>query len=154
MIFCDTSAVAKLYFAEKESPVVRGRLESEEQDCIAEVIRVELHGAFHRQLREKMWTRDQFMTAIRQLTNDDLGGFWSWLPVENQVIEAAAKTYMILLETVFLQGADCLHLVKALHNGFTEIYTYAKNQTAVLWLWASGQFRRKPPPSIVAMSLR
>lgn len=130
MIFCDTSAVAKLYVAEKESPAIRLKLESEDQVYVSELVRAELLGVFHRQLREKVWTRDRFMTAIRQFTNDDLCGFWSWLPVESQVIEAAAKTYTTLPDTVFLRTADCIHLVTALHNGFTEIYTYDKNQTS------------------------
>ena len=77
MIFCDTSAIAKLYLAEKQSPAMRLKLEAEDQVFISELGRAELMGVFHRQLREKKWTRDQFMTAIRQFTNDDLGGFWS-----------------------------------------------------------------------------
>lgn len=58
MIFCDTSAVAKLYVAERESPAVRTLLESDDQVLVSELVRAELMAVFHRQLRERKWTRD------------------------------------------------------------------------------------------------
>ncbi len=130
MIFCDTSAVAKLYVTEKESAVVRARLETEDQVLVSELVRIEVLSVFHRQLREKQWTRDKFMTAVRQFTNDDIGGFWTWLPLDVTIIDAAAKTYTTLPDTVFLRTADCLHLVTALHHGVAEICTYDAHQTA------------------------
>ncbi|HOD46156.1 MAG TPA: type II toxin-antitoxin system VapC family toxin [Opitutaceae bacterium] len=130
MIFCDTSAVAKLYVAEKESPAMRALLESEDQVALSELVRAELMGVFHRQLREGRWTRAQFMVAVRQFSNDDLGGFWTWLPLDSTIIESAAKTYTTLPDQIFLRSADCLHLVTALHHSFTEIYTYDAHQTA------------------------
>jgi predicted nucleic acid-binding protein len=129
VIFCDTSAVAKLYIPEKDSVVVRAKLESEDQVFVSELARVELMGVFHRQLREKKWTQSQFQTAIRQFSNDDVGGFWTWLTLDPATLEAAAKTYTTLPDSVFLRSADCLHLMTALHHGFTEIYTYDRHQT-------------------------
>ncbi|MEI6051695.1 MAG: type II toxin-antitoxin system VapC family toxin [Opitutaceae bacterium] len=130
MIFCDTSAIAKLYVAEKESPAVRARLEAEDQVCISELARAELMSVFHRQLRDKKWTRDQFLIAVRQFTHDDIGGFWTWLPLDPTIVEAAAKTYTTLPDHVWLRSADCLHLVTAMHHGFAEILTYDVNQSA------------------------
>lgn len=130
MIFCDTSAIAKLYIPEKESPAMRALLESEDQVLISELARAELMGVFHRQLRERKWTRDRFMTVVRQFTNDDVGGFWTWLPLDSSIIESAAKTYTMLPDDVFLRSADCLHLVTAMHHRFAEIYTYDTRQTA------------------------
>jgi predicted nucleic acid-binding protein len=72
---------------------------------------------------------NKFMTAVRQFTNDDVGGFWTWLPLDSTIIESAAKTYTTLPDTVFLRSADCLHLVTAMHHGFTDIYTYDIRQT-------------------------
>lgn len=130
MLFCDTSALAKLYVSEKESPALRAKLESEDQVSLSELARVELMAVFHRQLREHKWTRKQFLTAVRQFTNDDIGGFWTWLALDSVIIDAAAKTYATLPEAVFLRSADCLHLVTAMHHGFAEIYTYDQHQTA------------------------
>jgi predicted nucleic acid-binding protein len=130
MIFCDTSAIAKFYVVEKETPALRARLEAEDQVCLSELVRAELMSVFHRQLREKKWTRDKFMIAVRQFTNDDIGGFWTWLPLDATIVEAAAKTYTSLPATAWLRTADCLHLVTAMHHGFTDIYTYDANQSA------------------------
>jgi predicted nucleic acid-binding protein len=130
MIFCDTSAVAKLYVAEKASRAMRLILEKEDQVFVSDLARTELFSVFHRQLREKVWPQDRFTTAVRQFANDDLGGFWTWLPLGREIIEAAATIYTTLPDTVFLRSADCLHLVTALHHGFAEVYTYDKHQTA------------------------
>ena len=130
MIFCRTSAIARLSIVERDSPAGRARLETEDQIFVSELVRAELMSVFHRQLREKKWTREKFTTAVRQFTNDDIGGFWTWLPLDGTIVEAAAKTYTTLPETVFLRTADCLHLVTARHNSFSEICTYDTNQTA------------------------
>jgi len=128
MILCDTSAIANV--VEKESPSMRARLESEDQVCVSELARTELMGVFHRQLREKTWERNKFLTAIRQFNHDDIAGFWTWLPLDSAVIKAAAQVYTTLPDSVFLRSADCLHLVTALRHNFAEIYTYDSRQSA------------------------
>lgn len=130
MIFCDTSAVAKLYVPERESGAVRLLLEAEDEVCLSELARTELMGVFHRRLREKKWTQADFRAAVRQLSQDDLGGYWTWLPLSSTITEAAAMTYATLPETVFLRSSDCLHLVTALHHNFAEIVTYDAHQAA------------------------
>ena len=124
MIFCDTSTIAKLYVPERESASVRRLVETEDEVCASELVRLELMGVFHRRLREGRWSRADFLAAIRQFSNDDIGGFWTWLPLDTPIIEAAAKTYTTLPDAVFLRSADCLHLITALHHNFTEIHTH------------------------------
>lgn len=139
MIFCDTSFVAKLYIVEQESLAVRALLEAEDQILVSALARAELMAVFHRQLREKKWTRGMFATAVRQFTSDDIAGFWTWLPLDTAIVEAAARTYLTLSEDVFLRTADCLHLVTALHHNCAEIYTYDARQSA-----AAAAFGLKP----------
>jgi hypothetical protein len=130
MIFCDTSAVAKLYVPERESEALRIRLEAEDEVCLSELARVELLGVFHRRLREKKWTRQDFTAAVRQFSHDEIGGFWTWLPLDKEITGAAAQVYTTLPETLFLRSSDCLHLVTAHHFHFTEICTYDSHQSA------------------------
>lgn len=130
MIFCDTSTIAKLYVPAPESAAVRLRLETEDQVCVSELARVELMGVFHRRLREGKCTQADFSTALRQFTNDDIGGFLSWLPLDGTVVEAASKTFLTLPSAVFLRSSDCLHFVTAMRHNFTEIDTYDKHQAA------------------------
>lgn len=128
MIFCDTSTVAKLYVPEPESALVRKRLEDEDEVCISELARPELMGVFHRRLREGKWTHKDFNAALRQFSSDDIGGFWTWLPLDRTITEAAAQTCATLPDNIFLRCADSLHLVTALHHNFGEIHTHDKHQ--------------------------
>jgi predicted nucleic acid-binding protein len=130
MIFCDTSTAVKLYVPEAESTAVRGQLEAEDEVFVSELARVELMGAFHRRLREGIWTREDLTAAVRQFTRDEISCFLTWLPMDNAIIDAAAKTYTSLSEKVYLRSADCLHLVTALHYNFGEIDTHNKHQAA------------------------
>ena len=90
MIFCDTSTLAKFYVFEPESAAVRRRLEAEDEVCLSELARLELMAVFHRRLREGKWTRTNFVSAIRQFSADDIGGFWTWLPLDSAIVESAA----------------------------------------------------------------
>ena len=128
MIFCDTSTAAKLYVPERESAAVRQRLESEDEVCVSELVRVELMGVFHRRLRERKWGRADFTTAVRQFSHDEISGFWTWLSLDSVIMEAAAKTYSTLPDTLLLRSADCLHLVTGLHHNFSEIHTHDTHQ--------------------------
>jgi predicted nucleic acid-binding protein len=127
-MFCDTSTIVKLYVPERESAAVRRRLEAEDEVAVSELMRIEMAATFHRRLREKRWTRADFSAATRQFARDDLGGFWTWLPLDGGIIAAAAKLYTTLSEQVFLHSADCLHLVTALHHRFPEIHTHDQQQ--------------------------
>jgi predicted nucleic acid-binding protein len=128
MLFCDTSTLAKYYLPEPESAAVQARLDLEEQVVLSELARAELMAVFHRRLRERKWTRQQFHTVVRQFSKDDIGGYWSWVPLDGAIVEQAVKVYTTLPEGVFLRTADCLHLVTALHHGFSEIHTHDAHQ--------------------------
>jgi hypothetical protein len=95
---------------------------------LSELARVEVMGVFHRRLREGRWTRPDFLAAVRQFSTDDIGGFWTWLPLERAIVDTAANLYATLPDGVFLRSADCLHLVTALHHRFAEIHTHDKHQ--------------------------
>lgn len=128
MIFCDTSTLAKYYVPENDSAAVLARLDEEDQVALSELARAELMGVFHRRLRERKWTKDEFLAVVRQFSKDDIGGYWSWLPLDGVIVEQSVKTFTTLPETIFLRTADCLHLVTALHHGFGEIHTHDTHQ--------------------------
>ncbi len=128
MIFCDTSTLAKYYVPENDSAAVLARLDGEDHVALSDLARAELLGVFHRRLRERKWTKDEFLAVVRQFSKDDIGGFWSWLPLDGVIVEQSVKTFTTLPETIFLRTADCLHLVTALHHGFSEIHTHDSHQ--------------------------
>jgi predicted nucleic acid-binding protein len=129
VILCDTSTIAKFYVFEPESAAVRNRLDAEDAVCVSELVRVELMGVFHRRLREGKWSRDEFLNAAGQFAADDISGYWTWMPLNTTIVEAAAKTFTTLPTSVFLRASDCIHLVTALHHNFAAIFTHDKHQT-------------------------
>lgn len=128
MVFCDTSTLAKYYVPETDSAAVRAKLDQEDQVACSELARAELLGVFHRRLREHRWTKDEFLVVVRQFSKDDMGGYWSWLPLDSTIVEQSVRTFTTLPESVFLRTADCLHLVTALHHGFPVIHTHDTHQ--------------------------
>ena len=128
MLFCDTSTLAKYYVQEPESDAVRGRLDAEDQVLLSELARAELAAVFHRQLREHKWSRDEFAAVVRQFSTDEAVGYWTWVPLDSGIVEHVVRTFTTLPEDVFLRTADCLHLVTALRQGFTEIHTHDAHQ--------------------------
>jgi hypothetical protein len=87
-------------------------------------------GVFHRRVRERRWTRDDFRVVVRQFSRDDVVGYWTWIALETRIIEQVVRTYATLPDDVFLRTADCVHLVTALQNGFAEIHTHDAHQRA------------------------
>jgi predicted nucleic acid-binding protein len=75
MLFCDTSTLAKYYVPETASAVVRSRLDSEDQVVLSQLARAESMAVFHRRLRERTWTQEEFRAIVRQFFRDDIGGF-------------------------------------------------------------------------------
>jgi len=128
MLFCDTSTLAKYYVREPESDAVRARLDVEDQVLLSELARAELAAVFHRQLREHKWSQDDFATVLRQFATDEAVGYWTWVPLDSTIVEHVVRTFITLPEDVFLRTADCLHLVTALRQGFTEIHTHDAHQ--------------------------
>ena len=129
MILCDTSTIAKFYVFELESAAVRNRLDAEDAVCVSELVRVEFMGVFHRRLRDGKWSRDEFLNAAGQFAVDDIRGYWTWMPLNTTIVDAAAQTFTTLPTSVFLRASDCIHLVTAIHHDFAAIFTYDKHQT-------------------------
>jgi len=128
MLFCDTSTLAKYYVSEPESDAVRSRLDGEDQVLLSELARAELLGLFHRRLRQRGWDRNEFTTVVRQFSTDEGSGYWTWIPLDGEIVEQVVRLYATLPEDVLLRTADCLHLVTALRHGFGEIHTHDTHQ--------------------------
>jgi len=129
MIFCDTSTLAKYYVAEERSMEVRRHLDGAEEVMLSELARVELMASFHRRLRERVWNQQDFINTIQQFTHDDRNGCWIWLPLKENILEQATKTFTTLSQDIFLRASDCLHLVTAMQHHFSEIYTHDRQQS-------------------------
>jgi len=79
---------------------------------------------------KKGWSRGEFLAAAAQFAQDDLDGYWTWLPLDRAVVGGAAQLYARLPQHIFLRSSDCLHLSTALHHRFKEIYTFDAHQSS------------------------
>lgn len=128
MIFCDTSTLAKYYAPEADSPAVVAHLDAEDGVALSQWAKAELMGVFHRKVREKQWTQRDFHTVVRQFQQDDAGGYWNWLPLDDEMVTKVCSSYLTMPHDIFLRSADCLHLITALTHGYTDIYTHDHHQ--------------------------
>jgi predicted nucleic acid-binding protein len=103
-------------------------LDSEDTVIVSELARVELMSVFHRQLRERKWTKEYLQYVAGQFNRDNIAQYWTWVPLNNAIISTASQLYLSLPESVFLRASDCLHLVTALDHGFAELCTFDRHQ--------------------------
>jgi predicted nucleic acid-binding protein len=115
-------------YRRRNQPRFAVRLDAEDQVVFSELARAELLAVFHRRLREQTWSRREFEAVTRQFIKDEVSGYWSWRLLDSVIVDEAVKIYSLLPETIFLRTADCLHLVTALHHGYTEIHTHDVHQ--------------------------
>ena len=122
MIYFDASYIVRLYVADFGFEAVRQLSETDSiassQHGYAEVI-----GALHRKHREKEYTADEFKRLLKLFANDSDCDSFNWLIVSPKVLDRIAKVYEQLPATVFLRGADALHLASAAENNLKKVYS-------------------------------
>ena len=137
MIYLDTSYLVRLYFEEPGFPVVR-ELAATDQVACAVHGEAEVFSAFHRKFREGVITPRAYQARLEQFDADREAGAFHWLPAGPEVCERVGKAYAGLPRTVYLRGADALHLATAAVNGFKVIYSNDRHLLA-----AAGHFKLK-----------
>ena len=124
MIYFDTAYLAKTYLNEPGSAVVRNYLKSTgERVASSSLGRAELVAVFHRNLREGRLEETSHDLVLRQYQSDLWSNLWEWLPVEERFWGMIEKCFSELEPSLFLRGADAIHLVTAKAHGFSELFT-------------------------------
>ena len=122
MIYFDTSYLVRLYFEDPGFAVVR-ELASADHVASATHGHAEILAAFHRKLREDAITPKSYQALLDQFRADQEAGAFHWLPAAPEVMERIGMAYGKLPRTVYLRGADALHLATAAANGFKAVYS-------------------------------
>jgi predicted nucleic acid-binding protein len=122
VIYLDTSYLVRLYFEEPGFPVAR-ELAATNQPACAMHGQAEILSAFHRKFREGVITPKAYQARLDQFAADREAGAFQWLPAGPEVLERIGTVYAGLPRTVYLRGADALHLATAAVNGFKAIYS-------------------------------
>ena len=124
MIYFDTAYLAKTYLNEPGSAVVRNYLKSTgERVASSSLARAKLAAVFHRNLREQGLGAASYDLVLRQYQSDLRSNVWEWLPVEERFWGMIETCFSELDPSIFLRGADAIHLVTAKAHGFTEVFT-------------------------------
>lgn len=124
MIYLDTAYLAKAYLNEPGSVVVRDFLKnSGETVASSSLARAELAAVFHRHLREGRLDAASHGLILKQYQSDLRSNVWEWLPIEERFWGMIEGCFSELGDTVFLRGADAIHLVTAIAHGFPEVFT-------------------------------
>jgi len=122
VIYFDTSYLVRLYFEEPGFSTVRELVAADHAACAAHG-QAELLAAFHRKFREGVITPRAYQARLAQLAVDNEAGAFHWLPAGAEVIERIASAYASLPRTVYLRGADALHLATVAAHGFKAVYS-------------------------------
>ena len=110
MRYFDTSYVARCYVEDAGWEAVRA-LAGEEPVACCSLGRVETAAALHRKLREGSLTPEDHAEVALQLRDDCEAGLWRWLPMGDALAAAAAEKLRTLPASVFIRGADAVHVV-------------------------------------------
>lgn len=122
MIYLDTSFLVRLYLEDAGFGVVRELAASDHVACATHG-QAEAMAAFHRKLREGTITPKSYQTLLAQFEADREAGAFHWLPAGAEVLQRITTVYAGLPRTVYLRGADALHLATAAVNGFKAVYS-------------------------------
>ena len=122
MIYFDTSYLVRLYFEDAGFTAVRELAAADHVACAAHG-QAETLAAFHRKLREEAITPKSYQALLDQFEADREAGAFHWLPAGPEVLERIGAVYAGLPRTVYLRGADALHLATAAANGFKAVYS-------------------------------
>ena len=122
MIYFDTSYLVRLYFEDEGFTVVR-ELATANQIACAVHGQAEILSAFHRKFREDLLTPKAYQARLDQFEADREAGAFHWLPAGLEVLERVRTAYAGLPKTVYLRGADALHLATAAAHGFKVVYS-------------------------------
>jgi len=122
VIYFDTSYLVRLYFEDEGFAVIR-ELAAAEQIACAVHGQAEILSACHRKFREGVITPKAYQARLEQFDVDREADAFHWLPAGPEVLERIGTVYAALPRSVYLRGADALHLATAAAHGFKAVYS-------------------------------
>jgi predicted nucleic acid-binding protein len=122
VIYFDTSYLVRLYYQDAGADAVRALAATDHVVCAA-YGQAEMMAAFHRKLWEGAIRPTSYAALLGQIqTHIDAGAF-RWLAQNGEVFSRIRHVYRKLPASVFLRGADAIHLATAAEAGFRIIYS-------------------------------
>lgn len=122
MIYFDTSYLVRLYFDDPGAERVRA-LAATDHVASAALGQAEMMAAFHRKLREGAIKPAAYAALTGQMEAHIEAGAFHWLAQDGEVLSRIRDVYRKLPASVFLRGADAIHLATAAEAGFRAVYS-------------------------------
>ena len=108
MIYADSSAIVKRYYAERGSDLLTSRWATIDRIFTSRVAYAEIHAALARKARDGELSRDSFRTAAAAFERE-------WLAYDHILVDdATLKDVRSLVRRHSLRGFDAIHLSAAL----------------------------------------
>ena len=122
MIYFDTSYLVRLYFDDPGAERVRA-LAATDHVASAALGQAEMMAAFHRKLREGAIKPAAYAALTGQVETHIEAEAIHWLAQDGEVLSRIRQVYRKLPASVFLRGADAIHLATAAEAGFRAVYS-------------------------------
>jgi predicted nucleic acid-binding protein len=122
VIYFDTSYLVRLYYQDAGADAVRALAATDHVACAAHG-QAEMMAAFHRKLREGAIRPTAYTALLGQVQEHIEAGAFRWLAQDGEVFLRIRHVYRKLPASVFLRGADAIHLATAAEAGFHIIYS-------------------------------
>ena len=122
MIYFDTSYLVRLYYQEPGAAQVRALAATDHIACAA-LGQAEMMAAFHRKLREGAIKPAAYAALADQIEAHIKAGAFHWLAQDQEILSRVRRVYRNLPASVFLRGADAIHLGTAVEAGFRIVYS-------------------------------
>jgi predicted nucleic acid-binding protein len=121
--FFDTSYLVRLYLEDVGFEAVRERAAAGPSVAAAWHAQAEIAATLHHAFRERRMASDVFRAALDQFACDREAGLFRWLPLTPDVQRRLEKALRDASASVFIRGADALHLACAAEHGFRAVYS-------------------------------
>ena len=112
MIYFDTSYLVRLYYQDPGADRVRALTATDHLVCAAHG-QGEMMAAFHRKLREGVIRPAAYAALLGQVRTHIEAGAFHWLAPDRETFLRIGQIYQKLPASVFLCGADAIHLATA-----------------------------------------
>jgi len=122
VIYFDTSYLVRLYYQDPGFEQVRALAATDHVACAA-LGQVEMMAAFHRKLREGAIKPVAYAALVEQVEVHIKAEAFQWLAQTQEVLLRVRHVYRNLPASVFLRGADAIHLGTAAEAGFRIVYS-------------------------------
>lgn len=121
--FFDTCYLVRLYLEDPGFQAVREVAATGRSVAAAWHARAEFVAALHRIFREHRMEQNAFLAALEQFRRDSEEELFHWLPLTDGIQNRLEEVFRRTPVSVFLRGADALHLACAAENGFKKVYS-------------------------------